>query len=253
MSRTTPDWKLERYLLGELSSEERARIAADPTLAARIAELREQDAQILAAHPPEAVAKEVRRRAGATASRQVPRRIAWIAAPALASGLALAVVALLPRSEPRGFEQELVRSKGLAPAVLIDRRRGSAPELERLADGGRVQAGDLLQLHYRAAGRRYGMIFSIDGRGAITLHHPAAPEAAPELADAPLVSLPHAFELDDAPGFERFFLITSAEPFRVEPVLERARALSPEARERGALELPPGLEVRSLSLIKEPR
>jgi hypothetical protein len=69
------------------------------------------------------------------------------------------------------------------------------------------------------------------------------------------VRLPSAYELDDAPGFERFFLIASDRPFEVAPVLEAARALAaqPVAARRASLPLAPGLRQTSLALDKPQR
>jgi len=63
--------------------------------------------------------------------------------------------------------------------------------------------------------------------------------------------LPSAYELDDAPAFERFFLVQARKPFPVATALEAARALAaqPSAR-RQSLALPPGFEQISLALDK---
>ncbi len=49
---------------------------------------------------------------------------------------------------------------------------------------------------------------------------------APPLDPRGPVVLPSAYELDDAPGFERFFLVYSAKPFDVAAVDPAARALA---------------------------
>ena len=68
------------------------------------------------------------------------------------------------------------------------------------------------------------------------------------------VPLRESYELDDAPGFERFFFVTVAqdEPaLEVARVMDAARALaaSEDARE-AALELPEGWRQQSLLLTK---
>jgi hypothetical protein len=68
------------------------------------------------------------------------------------------------------------------------------------------------------------------------------------------VRLPSAYELDNAPSFERFFLVRADESFEVAPVLKAARALSaraPVAR-RAPLPLPAGFNQVSLALEKTP-
>jgi len=96
----------------------------------------------------------------------------------------------------------------------------------------------------------------VDGRGTVTWHLPAGyaggPLSAPALEGQGDVVLPSAYELDDAPGFERFFLVSSAAPFDLAPVAQAARALAgrPSA-ERGELSLPAGLGQSSLLVKKQ--
>lgn len=96
---------------------------------------------------------------------------------------------------------------------------------EVLASPATARAGDLLQLRYVRAGQRYGVIISIDGRGHVTLHSPLSPHQSSRLPAAAKASLPRAFELDDAPAFERFIFITAALPIDVEAVLLAGYAL----------------------------
>ena len=126
---------------------------------------------------------------------------------------------------------------------------------ERLETGDQADEGDLLQLSYLAAGRSHGVILSIDGRGAVTLHWPDRRGGATALVPSGEVRLDHAYELDDAPGFERFFLVTGADALDVNAILDAAEDLAADAdRARdGALALAEGLEQRSVLLLKERR
>src|SRR5690606_26378921 len=106
-----------------------------------------------------------------------------------------------------------------------------------------VRKGDVIQLRYHGGGHRYGVIASIDGAGVVTLHHPARDDAPPTATalSAESTSLPHAYELDDAPRFERFFFITAAEPIDVRRSLDALRALARRDDSATApLELPAG-------------
>jgi len=62
------------------------------------------------------------------------------------------------------------RVKGLEPTLLLFRKtpEGSEP----LKDGAAARAGDLIRIGYRAAGQRWGVIVSVDGRGVVTRHLP---------------------------------------------------------------------------------
>jgi hypothetical protein len=126
---------------------------------------------------------------------------------------------------------------------------------EILAPGARVKAFDNLQLAYEPAGRGYGMIVSLDGRGRLTLHYPEAFNARPVLDQGNPVILDFAYQLDDAPRFERFFFITSHDHFEVNAiwsVLEKQFGNSvPTAWAVDAAPLlPAGFDVSSFLLNK---
>jgi hypothetical protein len=74
------------------------------------------------------------------------------------------------------------------------------------------------------------VILSVDGRGKVTWHTPSGyagqPLSSPTLDMKGQVVLPAAYELDDAPGFERFFFVYSSSPFDVAAVDRAARALA---------------------------
>ena len=144
------------------------------------------------------------------------------------------------------------RIKGLKPslALFIKTKDGSGI----LADGDTVHAGDLIRVGYRAVGRPYGMILSIDGNRMVTLHLPHAGGHAASLKSEQTVLLNEAYELDNAPRFERFFLITSYKPFQVEQVLETARHTDLSQPEvTSTLPLSNQFEQTSVILIKGTR
>jgi len=135
------------------------------------------------------------------------------------------------------------------PALTIYRDKPSGPE--RLADGDLARAGDLLRVGYTPAGRAYGVILSIDGRGVLTMHLPPNEAKAVSLVQgATPTLLDRAYELDDAPKIERFYFITGAKPFDVTPILTAARAAhgAPDV-----LPIPPGLEQVTFAVQKEAR
>jgi hypothetical protein len=98
------------------------------------------------------------------------------------------------------------------------------------------------------------VIVSIDGRGVLTRHLPAHGGQAVPLDPGP-ATLPESYELDDAPAFERFYLVTADAPFPVETVVEavmRRHARPEGAGGDGRLDLPPSLEQSTFVLRKEP-
>ena len=177
------------------------------------------------------------------------------------AGLAAAALAVVllrpsvhgpaPRIEPPPSEAPTERLKGLKPTLALYRR--TAEGSEALADGDLARAGDLIRVGYRAAGRRFGVILSLDGRGRVTLHLPREGRQAAPLLAGEMVLLDHAFELDDAPRWERFYFVTADAPFAVPPVLEDARHAAEGGSPPLSLKLPRTLEQSAFSLEKEVR
>ena len=108
--------------------------------------------------------------------------------------------------------------------IIIYRKKGD--EAEILKEGELAKAGDLLQIAYVPAGKTYGVIFSIDGNGVVTLHYPENINSSTILKQEKIVLLSSAYELDDAPEFERFFFITALTEINVQEILKQAKALA---------------------------
>lgn len=264
-----PDLLLERYRLGEIDGHERENLdrllAIDEGLRLRLEELERSDAEVRKRYPAEWLAERVRRRLRGAPAAGVPwRKLAWAARwpiPAAVAAAALVLLVLAPRiagPPPAGpgvhpAFQPADRVKGLKPALALYRK--TAEGSEALAEGSIVLAGDLIRVGYRSAGQPYGMILSIDGGGALTLHLPAAGRRAVPLRAGGIVLLDHAYELDDAPRWECFYLVTSQTPFDTALGLDAARraaaAAAPEAP--ATLPLPATLEQSKFFLPKGER
>ena len=274
-----PDLFVEKLALGELPEPRaaalRQRLAAEGD--ERLAGIERSNAEILREHPPEQVAAAVQRRL-ARLEDAAPRRTGagWLAwAPlALAAGVALVwwvgrdgepagggsdPVPVIAKAEPEvppvkaGGDEgpERIYLKG-DPRLMIDRVQDGRPT--RMATGDAVAAGDVLQVAYLANGVQQGVVVSIDGAGVATLHFPASEQGSPVLEQGGRVGLPESYELDAAPGFERFFFVTvdEAEP-KLEPtkVMEAARTLAKgERAQDGELVLPQGWKQQSILLRK---
>lgn len=232
---------LELYRLGELDDDRVRAFARTEEGRAALAALDADDAAILDRYPPDWFA--VRTRARLESRSRAP----WLAVAVLAAA-AVAVAVAVPSVDPREPSVEVTRSKGAADLRVHRVAEGTA---ERLAADAAARPGDLLQLSYVAADAAYGMVLSLDGRGVVTVHLPLSGATAVPLDGGGAVALPRAYELDDAPRFERFVLVTGAEPFDVGPVRDAARALAgrPDADE-APLVLPDGLDQASFVVRK---
>lgn len=264
-SKPIPDLMLERYLLGELSPQAHQQLeqhlASHPEAQARLSALREENAKILAALPTAQVTSEVLRRQRLAASAKTPLRRPWLLIPAtgFAAAAVLAVVLRTPPNQggdavkdPLVPEIEQTTTKGLEPRILVYQKRAADQRGQLLRDGESAKAQALLQLGYVAAGQPYGVLLSIDGRAQVTLHFPASQQETTKLA-AGQALLSTAYQLDDAPLFERFVLVTSAQPIDVKAVMAAAQQLAsaPTRARAEPLLLPAALAQTSLLLRKE--
>jgi len=266
---TISDLLLEQYVLGELPPRLARKIeeelALDPSLKARYEAIAGSDREIMDRYPPAEMARVIRERLaaraesearneGLTSSLEPAGRWALQLAVALpAVAVILLVLSFFLFRDRLATDQ--VRVKGLAPHISAFLKiSGGARDL---APGTLLERGDVIQLGYTAAEARYGVIFSIDGRGTITWHLPSgfsgSPRSAPALDRQGEVLLSSAYELDDAPGFERFFFVYSDKPFDTLAVAEAARALTARlsTADHADLILPPGVMQSSL-LVKKP-
>jgi hypothetical protein len=88
------------------------------------------------------------------------------------------------------------------------------------------------------------------------VHLPPSGERAVPLESGGTVLLDRAFELDDAPLYERFYLVTGPAPFELAPVVEALRGAVASARAGAAAEalpLPATYSQTAFSLRKDSR
>jgi hypothetical protein len=258
--KTVPELWLEQAALGELSDASRlaleARIEPDELSRQRTA-LQQANEQTLRELPSHRLVDAIKRRAQ-RAKRQ-DRTHQWMsvagsAATALSLAALLVVVyddySQVPPSADRGEHGlEETRIKGLSPHLVVYRKRGDV--VERLADGAKAHAGDELQLAYVAARRAHGVVVSIDGAGAVTMHLSLSGSSA-ALSMPRETLLAESYRLDAAPAFERFFLVTSGHVFDALQVERAARDLAADRTHArsGVLSLPAGLQQTAFTVIK---
>jgi hypothetical protein len=271
---TCSEYYLERYFLGELPEEDiqeiRQRATVDPEVLAALENIESSNRAILLRYPPSAVKEKLlgsmaEAQAGKNAKRWLigttPLRRILLVSSAFAAALILFVLVRPSRinegvsMEPREGE-EYSQAKGtegldLSKTQLLVYRKNN-DRVEMLADGSLSKAGDLLQLAYVAARAPYGMILSIDGGGGVTLHYPSEEGQATSLTQNKRVLLQNAIELDNAPGFERFFFLTSDSPIDPADIMEKAKSLAadPENARVAKLKLPKGIDQSSLTILK---
>jgi hypothetical protein len=217
------DFKLERYLLGELPEVEmaalRKREAEDELFAARVKMMREEGERFLAENPFSALEDKLE-----NDQRSVERSLWLRVAAVLVVAFGIFSVVVLNRqteivnesSATSGMDVAMVdvdngtRIKGMTAGLEVWKKMGdSAVQMVNL---GEAREGDEIQLRYRVPQKCFGMLFSMDGNGTVTMHMGEGNRAV-ELEPGKMTTLPFAYKLDNAPKFEKFFLLTSGEMF----------------------------------------
>ena len=281
-------WRLERYLLKELPQSELQQIevllSQDEQLRARLDALRREDELVHERYPAAWMARQIETRADSSQSQAHKKgewSLWWRWSPAVAIVLTLAALPMLQspdlsavsplatriapaatRSVPAPQLPEQVRIKGDGPRLRLHRSAGAESGMavtgnrkaaagSTLLEKGAVAAeGDLVMIQYEAAGASYGLIVSVDGSGVLTRHFPFEGTQAGAIGDG-VVALEHAYELDAAPGWECFYLITSDVSFDVEPVLASIESMVIGALPPTTLPLPEALQQKQWILLKE--
>lgn len=262
------DWTLERLALAELSAEEtrsvHARLALETGGLERLAALERDNVAILKRYPPEDMVPRIEQRLRRAERRHegAAFRRGWWAGLLVGGGAAVAAALLtfavltgdrLATGPVLAPDMEQTRLKGLEPHLVVH-RQVSGDEAERLQSGAKVAPGDILQVGYVAAGHGYGVVVSIDGGGAVTLHHPEFATLPAVIGGEGRVDLPFAYTLDEAPAFERFVFVSSVQPIEVDAVLGAARRVGAHGDATSdLLPLPEGVFQDSLVLWKAQR
>ena len=224
------DFKLERYLLGELSEKEmrelQERELSDEIFAARVAEMRLQGKRFVAENP--FVALEAKMAAAEQSANDEHKVVSvmWLkVAAALVIALGVFSMVLLNRNVETFDNKDAAmqvamadvddgtRIKGMQVSLEVWKKTGdSAVQMVNLGD---AHEGDEIQLRYRVPQKCFGMLFSMDGNGTITMHMGEGNKAI-ELEPGKMTTLPFAYKLDNAPKFEKFFLLTSQNSFEID-------------------------------------
>lgn len=225
-----PDWKLERYLTGDLPEGEMSEIRelekTDEVFARRVKMLREDNAAILRKMPFERLAEKMDARDCGAERRNNVIHFGFVKfAAAAALVLAVVSVALFSQREvvPDAGAQAMdvamaaqddgTRIKGMDARMEIWKKTGdSAVQMLNLDE---AREGDEIQLRYSVPEKCFGLLFSMDGNGTVTMHMADGSQAV-ALEPGKMTTLPFAYKLDNAPKFEKFFLLTSQKDFAID-------------------------------------
>jgi len=212
------NWKVERYLLGELPESEMAALKAleseNAEFRLQVEQLNRSNEELLEKYPAKRTAEKMH--ANLRKFAVIEQKNRWRLYLSACAALIMAATVLIT-VYPDHVEYE-TRVKGLKAGLEIWRKTAEATE--KLANNSEANAGDLLQVRYTAEKKCYGVILSIDGNGTLTIHLSGGNGKAAELEAGKIVSLENAYELDNAPKFETFYLITDTTEFALAPIAE---------------------------------
>ena len=231
-----PEWKLQRYLIGELPPQELEAIRvlerSDNELRKRLYTLRATHTEIKAKYPAAWMARKAQtviarrsERAGLLSAntRNFPFMRAALPMLACAALIIALPIYISSTNTPAGVSEDndvsKERVKGIevdAPVLQVWRKTGNSPE--RLTPDAVARAGDVVQLWYIVPSSCYGALVSVDGRGVLTEHLSGRNGKAAPLTPGRPISLQSSYQLDDAPKYEAFYLITSFNEFDLDSV-----------------------------------
>jgi len=222
VKKHVPNIYLEQLYLNELSPQKAGSINIEES-DNLLKGIELSNKEIIEQYPPTFIKEGIIRKLNNKTDMQAKKqdfRFYMLRAVPIAAAL---VILTLNLSQLYRIEEpnEIIRSKGLSPELSIYIDKNNSPA--ELFNNDFVYESDLIQLTYNAAGNKYGIIFSIDGRGVITLHYPVNEDSSPLIDPNGSHSLPFSYELDDAPEFERFYFVSSKQNFDINTILKSAK------------------------------
>lgn len=237
-----PQWKLERYALGELpEADQKAvadEIARDPQVARQWQTLQDSNRLFFEQNDPESAAKRIQAMASARrTSSESTSFLAWIWKPAAALAT-LGIAALIGTSVMTSGiapDQAIavaqiespdsgIRVKGLQNRLELWQKTGDS--IVMILDGAKANKGDLLQIRTQVNQKCFAAVLSLDGRGNWSTHLPEQGTGAVAMEPGNSGFLPFSYQLDDAPKYEVFWLVTSDSLFSVDSLVKGLSALS---------------------------
>lgn len=234
---------LEQINNSELSAKDFYSTYGKENIDTALGELKKSDEEILASYSVEdmrrAVTEKLMKNAnqsnggrrntskGVILSFPVQRIVGCAAAAMLLA--AIIIPAGLKNSTIDNSPVPTERIKGSADSLKLKETqlklyRQKGREIQALENGSFARPGDVIQITYDAGKQEYGVIFSVDGNGNVTRHFPEHSwQAAQLIHRADETPLDFSYELDNAPDFECFVMVTSTKEFNLSDIEKRIK------------------------------
>ena len=220
---------LEEIKNSEVDAERFYSIYGKENIEAALNDLKKSDEEILNTYSVQAMKAAVAGKLGKDQSSAnilkfpATRFITYAAAAVLLA--AIVIPAGLKNSKIAASNAPTERIKAPAstdPQIKLYRQKGR--EIQALNDGDFARSGDVIQITYNAGSDEYGVIFSVDGNGNITRHFPENSWQAAHLEQRnEEIPLDFSYELDNAPDFECFIMVTSKKQFTLEDIEDKIK------------------------------
>jgi hypothetical protein len=257
---------LERYKLGELNPEDQQAMSealqTDDELRSRLEGLEESDRKLRLLYPAEFFGLEKIRQLRIVRAKTIARFAALAAL--VAAGVILPVFYYFSLSKNKPDINNGIAISAVPPDLQTDRTKGLTQgdllpvELSLYLKGEEdvtlpnqtvLEKGNTVQLAYTvpAGAEYYGVIFSVDGRAAVTMHYPYRKGQSSLLVSGKRTFLNEAYILDDAPDYEIFVMVVSEKPLDVDAILGEAQTI---IEEKGSAAFA-DCEVETITIFKK--
>ncbi len=215
--------ELERFAINDLPDIEMLRlhklIEESPELQSKVQEIEESNRILLSQLPPKQFNKSVHNQVP-RASNNILNHIktffsAYSAIKMAGVFASIVLVGFLSLNlfNANHFDHDapLDRAKGIQPHLNVYKIENGKANL--ITSKEKLSVNDIVQMSYISAGKKYGYVVSVDSRGVKTVHL-SDKEYSIELIGGGEILMPSAYQLDDSPKFERFFLVTADSKFK---------------------------------------
>lgn len=231
-----PDLYLEQFVFNELSQSKRDEIAEllkdDKTLAKRIENIRVSNTKFNEKNTLSLSISRIEIKEQESKIKQTPQLAQWQYA-SISSVFLIILLFTIPQENDISIKHinntinesnDTIRLKGITPELHIFRK--TIDNIELISSQQDVKENDILQIRYQGAGYQYGIIFSIDGAGELTLHYPNSASDNTDIEPQGDIALPFAYQLNNAPEFERFFLVTSNKKLNIQDIITQGKSIA---------------------------
>ncbi len=209
--------KIPEYILvainnGELKSTDYYEKYGKDNLESELKKIKESDLDILSQIDSEDFYKSVSNQLKNSVPKKnsVFMKYVPIVSAAILLLLFFPVSLIKNHNQKKIVDVQTIRIKGKnvsQPQLFIYRQEKGEARL--LKNGAKANHGDIIQIAYNPSGKKYGLIFSIDGNHEITPHLWNDSGSGFVEVNQKISILDFSYELDDAPEYEVFVMVTS--------------------------------------------